>query len=98
MSGGVKCQARVLSPLECAITSKLIQCSTCLVDRVTLQTRAGTESMPPNNMGKDPTFKLNGELLHGGQGKDNKLINIDCNHDIPGGLEVQLCTSNGWRV
>jgi hypothetical protein len=95
VSGGVKCQARVLSPLECAIISKLIRCSTCLVDGVTLQTRAGTESTPPNDMDKDPTFKLNGEFLHGGQGKDSKLINIDCNHNILGGLEVQLCTSDG---
>ncbi len=70
-SGGVKHQARVLGLLECAIASKLIQRSTGLGDRVTSQTRAGMESMPPKDTGEDPTFKLNGELLHGEQGKDN---------------------------
>ncbi len=95
MSGGVKCQARVLGPMECAITSKLIRHGTGWGETVTLQARAGMESMPPNNAGEDPMFKFNGELLHGGQGKNNKLVNINCNHDQPGGLDVPLCTSKG---
>jgi hypothetical protein len=95
VSGGVKHEALVLGLLECASASRVIQRSTYLGDMVTLQKRAGMASMPPNGMGKDPMFKLNGELLHGGQGKDNKLINIDCNHNQPGGLNVQLCTTNG---
>ncbi len=95
MSRGVKCQARVLDPLDCAIAIKLIRRSTGWGETVTSQTRAGTESTPPNNTGKDPTFKLNGELLHGGQGKNNKLVNIDCNYNQPGGLDVPLCTSKG---
>ncbi len=91
----MKHQALVLGLLECASASRVIRRSTYLGDMVTLQTRAGTASTPPNGMGKDPMFKLNGELLHGGQGKDNKLINIDCNHNQPGGLNVQLCMTDG---
>ena len=32
----------------------------------------------------DQKFKINGELLHGGQGKDNTLVHFACDHNIAG--------------
>jgi hypothetical protein len=40
-------------------------------------------------------FKLNGELLHGGQGKDNTIVTVNCNHNPAGKLNVQPCTTDG---
>jgi hypothetical protein len=40
-------------------------------------------------------FKLNGELLHGGQGKDNAIVNVNCNHNPTGELDVQPCNTDG---
>ena len=84
-NGGIRCHAQILGPLVCAIADKL--------------TRHGTErgklKPPTSAMGaevsKSPQtegghkFKLNGELLHGGQGKDYTFIHFACDHqDIAG--------------
>jgi hypothetical protein len=90
VSGGVKCQAWVLGLLECAIASKLIRRGTGWGGTITLQSRTGMESTPPSDTGKDPMFKINGELLHGGQGKNNKIVNINCNHNQPGGTRCAI--------
>ncbi len=41
------------------------------------------------------TFKLNGELLHGGQGKDNTIVTVNCTNNPVGELNVQPCTTDG---
>ncbi len=77
---GIRRQAQVLEPLECAIADKL--------------TRYGTErgkvKPPTSGMGAkvskspqtkgDQKFKINEKLLHGGQGKDNTLVHVACDH------------------
>jgi hypothetical protein len=65
-----KRQAKVPGPLECAIANKLIQSSAGLVYTDTTQKKMGENVTPPKNKGKDTAFKLSGELLHGGKGKD----------------------------
>jgi hypothetical protein len=64
---------------------------------VTTQPRMGGDVTPPNNTGKAPAFKLSNELLHGGKGKDEILVNVNCNHNPTGELEVQPCTTVGWE-
>jgi hypothetical protein len=58
---------------------------------------AGATVTPPNNTGEDLMFKFKGELLHGGQGKDNALVNIDCIHDPMGNHAWQPCMTTGWE-
>ncbi len=70
LSGSGKRQAKVLGQLECAIAHKLIWSSAGLVDIDTTQKKMGGNVTPPDNKGKDTAFKLSGELLHGGKGKD----------------------------
>ena len=82
MSGGVRCQAQVLGPLECTIDNKLIRHGTDRDNRKQMTSAMGAEVTPSPNTVEDQTFKLHGELLHGGQGKDNTLVNFACNHDI----------------
>jgi hypothetical protein len=53
--------------------------------------------MPPDNKGKDMAFKLSGELLHGGKGKDKLLVDVTCQINPTGTLEAQPCTSGGWE-
>jgi hypothetical protein len=96
VSGGMKRQAQVLDPLECAITSKLIRHSTGRGNKKISTSVMGADITPPNDTGYDQTFKLNGELLHGGKGKDNTLVNIDCNHNTMGEPVWQPQTS-GWE-
>ena len=96
VSGGVRRQARVLSPLECDITNKLIRHGTDRDDTKPTTSAMGAELMPSPDTAEDQTFKLNGELLHGGQGKDNTLVNIACNHDIAGQPTQEPHTS-GWE-
>ncbi len=78
MSGSVKRQAKVkvLGPLECAIARKMIWRSTCLGGTVTRQPGMGGDITPPNSTSEASTFKLTCKLLHGGQGKDNTLVNL----------------------
>ena len=56
----------------------------------------GAEVTPSPDMAEDQTFKLNGEVLHGGQSKDNTLVNIACNHDARGKPAWEPHTS-GWE-
>jgi hypothetical protein len=95
VSGEVKQHVCVLGPLDCKIASKLARRSTCLVDAVTAPSGAGAQSQPPRKKEGNWTFKLNGELLHGGQGKDNTIVNINCNHNPTGELDVQPCNTDG---
>ena len=39
-------------------------------------------------------FKLNGELLHRGQGKNNTIVIVNYNHNSTGELDVQLCNTD----
>ena len=96
VSGGVKCQAQVFSPLDCAIASKLIRHGTGRGDKKTLMSLMWAEVTPSPDTEEDQTFKLNGELLHGGKGKDNTLVNIACNHDTMGDPAREPHTS-GWE-
>jgi hypothetical protein len=67
-------QARVLGPLECDIASKLIRRSTHIGKEAT-STQRGTTKPPEGSTATKPDFKLKGELLYEGQGKDNMIVN-----------------------
>ncbi len=72
--------ARVLGPLDCAIASKLAAQNTCLVDAATATPESDKQTRATRDKNGDSTFELNGELLHGGQGKNNELIIDNCEH------------------
>jgi hypothetical protein len=95
VSGEVKQHVRVLGPLDCKIATKLARRSTCLVDAVTAPSGAGAQSQPPCEKEGDLTFKLNGELLHGGQDKDNTIVNVNCTYNPTRELDVQSCNTDG---
>ena len=68
-SGGVRHQAQVLGPLECAIADKLTRNDTDRDKRNPTTSAMGAEVTTTPHTVEDQTFKLNGELLHGRQGK-----------------------------
>ena len=83
--GDVRRQAQVLGPLECVIANKLTRHTT----------ENGKGNPPISAMGNavlasvqkelNHKFKLNGELLHEGKGKDHTHVHVFCDrHDIPG--------------
>ena len=77
-------QAQVLGPLECVIADKLTWHGT---DRGKVKpptSAMGAEVSTSPHTEEDQNFKINGELLHGGQGKDNTLIHFACDHNIVG--------------
>jgi hypothetical protein len=66
-------QAWVLGPLECEVTSKLIRWNTHIRKEATTMQRGTTR--PPEGTAMKPEFKLKGELLYEGQGKDDMIVN-----------------------
>ena len=83
--GDVRRQAQVLGPLECAIANKLTWHNTERGKGNPPTSAMGTEVSMPSQPEGNHKFKLNGELLHGGKGKDHTLIHVCCDHhDIPG--------------
>jgi hypothetical protein len=70
-------QAWVLGPLECKVANKLIQRSTH-IGKEAATTQKGTTRPPEGGMAKKPDFKLKGELLYKGHGKDNMIVNSNC--------------------
>jgi hypothetical protein len=71
--GGMTQQACVLGPLECKVASKLIWQKTH-IRKEAATTQRGT-TRPPEGTATKPEFKLKGELLYEGQGKDNMIVN-----------------------
>jgi hypothetical protein len=83
--GDVRRQAQVLGPLECAIANKLTRHNTEKGKGNPPTSVIGTEVSAPSQTELNHNFKLNGELLHGGKGKDHTLVHVSCDHhDIPG--------------
>jgi hypothetical protein len=77
-------QAQVLGPLECTIADKLTRHTQEEGKRNTALTAIGKAVSAPTQKESNNTFKLNGELLHGGQGKDYTQVHVSCDrHDIP---------------
>ena len=96
VSGGFRRQAQVLGSLKCTIADKLIRHGTDRDNRKPTTSAMGAEVMPSPHMAEDQTFKLNGELLHGGQGKDNTLVHFACNNNIMGQPTGEPHTG-GWE-
>jgi hypothetical protein len=69
-------QAQVLGPLECKVANKLIWWSTYIGKEAAIMQR-GTIRPPEDGTVTKPEFKLKGELLYEGQGKDNAIVNND---------------------
>ena len=82
-NGGVRRHAQVLKPLECTIANKLTRHGTVRDKRKPTTSAMGAEVSSPHTA-EDQKFKINGELLHGGQGKNTTLIHFACDHDIAG--------------
>jgi hypothetical protein len=72
--GGMTQQAQVLGPLECKVASKLIRQSTHIGKEAATTQRGTTRPLEGGTVMK-PDFKLKGELLYEGQGKDNTIVN-----------------------
>ena len=83
-SGGVRCQAQVLMPLECAIANKLTRHGTDRDKRKPTTSAMGAEVSTSLHTAEDQKFKINEELLHGGHGKNNTLVHFACDHNIAG--------------
>ena len=84
---GIRRQAQVLGPLECTIANKLTRHGTerGKVKPPTSVMGAEVSKSPQTETEGGHKFKINGELLHGGHGKDNKLVHFACDHqDIAG--------------
>ena len=81
-TGNTTLKEQILGPLECAPANKHIQRSKCQVDASESKT-FGVEIELPKKSGTNVIFAAKGELLYGGQGKTNKLINNDCTSIIP---------------
>ena len=110
-NGGIRCHAQILGPLVCAIADKLTRHGTERGKLKPPTSAMGAEvSKAPHTEG-DHKFKLNGELLHGGQGKDYTLVHFACDHkDIVGhpaeephtgglgGLQPPLLKTTGGAV
>ena len=74
--GDVRRQAQVLGPLECTIANKLAwHTQEEGKGNPALTAMGKAVSVPTQNELKN-TFKLNGELLHGGQGKDHTHVHV----------------------
>jgi hypothetical protein len=71
---GTKQQAQVLGPLECKVTNKLIQRSIPTREEAAMK-QGGAAMQPQGGSGTKREFKLKGEFLYGGQGKDNGIVN-----------------------
>ena len=69
-------QAQVLGLLECKVASKLIRGSTH-IGREAATMQRGPTRPPEGGTAKKPEFRLKGELLYEGQGKDNTIVNND---------------------
>ena len=82
--GDVRRQAQVLGPLECAIADKLTRHTQEEGKGNPALTAMEKAVLAPTQKELNNTFKLNGELLHGGQGKNHTHIHVSCDpHDIP---------------
>ena len=80
--GVVRHHAQVLGPLECAIADKLTRHTTENGKGNPPISAMGTAVSAPAQKELNHKFKLNGELLHGGKGKDHTLVHVSCDrHD-----------------
>jgi hypothetical protein len=79
--GDVRCQAQVLGPLECAIADKLTRHTPENGKGNPAISAMGKAVSAPTQKELNHKFKLNGELLHGGKGKDH--THVHDRHDIP---------------
>jgi hypothetical protein len=83
--GDVRRQTQVFGPLECASADKLTWHNTERGKGNPPTSAMGTEVLMLSQPEGNHKFKLNGELLHGGKGKDHTLVHVSCDHhDIPG--------------
>ncbi len=85
---GEKQQARVLGPLDCTIAKKLAHRGQDMGNTTSTNVAEGGLE-PTRDAGKKTPFKLSGELLYGGQGKDNSLVTSDCIDNTLFGCEVR---------
>jgi hypothetical protein len=69
-------QARVLGPVECEVANKLIWQS-IHIEKEAATTQRGTNRPPEGGIVMKPGFKLKGELLYEGKGKDKRIVNRD---------------------
>jgi hypothetical protein len=82
-----KRQARVLGPLDCALAKKLARRSQDMGN--TTSTKVAERGLEPTkDAGTTTPFKLSGEFLYGGQGKDNSLVTPDCIDNTAFGYEL----------
>ncbi len=84
----------MLDPLDCAIASKLAGRNMCLVDVATAMPESDKQPRATRDKNRDSTSKLNGKLLHGRQGKNNKLIIDNCEHIPARDSDRNQCTDN----
>jgi hypothetical protein len=88
-NGGIRRQAQVLGPLECAIADKLTRHGTERGKVKPPTSAMGAEVLKSPQTEGDHKFEINGELLHGGQGKDNTLVHFACDHHGLAGHPVE---------
>jgi hypothetical protein len=85
---GEKQQARVLGSLDYAIAKKLARRGQDMGD--TTHTKVAERGLEPTrDTGTTTPFKLSGESLYGGQGKDNSLVTPNCIDNTAFGCEVR---------
>ena len=74
----------VLGPLECPTANKLTRHDTDRDKRKPTTSATGAEVSTSPHMTEDQKFTINGELLHGGQRKNNTLVHFACDHNKAG--------------
>ena len=78
----------MLGPLDCAIAKKLARRGQDMGN--TTNTKVAERGLEPTkDAGTTTPFKLSGEFLYGGQGKDNSLVTPDCIDNTAFGCEVR---------